>query len=210
MNTKTVLHSVLIAAAFGAAALAARVTAADFSVTPFGLSAYVINGTNNPTLTLERGVTYVFSVNASGHPFFIKTNATTTTANAYNDGVTGNGVQIGTLTFAVPATAPSQLFYHCSVHSTMGGNLNIIDSPTPPSVTIVYISVSDTGVMMKSTGAANWTAIPEFNSNLTSTTWATVPNFTNTFNNGTNTTTFDRLDPVCGPNVFLRVRNQPN
>jgi hypothetical protein len=39
--------------------------------------------------------------------------------------------------------------------------------------------------------------------------WASVPGFTNTFANGTNVTTFDRLDPICGPNVFLRVSQQP-
>src|SRR5262249_20143552 len=184
------------------------VRAADFTASPNGLSSYLINGTNNATLTLSRGVTYVFSVTASGHPFFIMTNFTTDTSHEYTDGVTGNGVQVGTLTFAVPASAPDTLFYHCQFHSPMGGTLNIVSPPSPPTVNIVFISVTDTNILMLSTGASNWTAIPEFNSNLTLNAWATVPGFANSFSNGTNTTTFGRLDPICGPNVFLRIRNQ--
>ena len=62
-----------------------------------GSSAYAYTGdgfissTDNPPLYLTRGKTYKFSVNASGHPFWIKTSATTGTGNQYNDGVTNNG-----------------------------------------------------------------------------------------------------------------------
>ena len=50
-----------------------------------------------------------------------------TAANAYNDGITGNGTESGILTFAVPASAPPQLFYNCEFHSSMTGTLNIVD-----------------------------------------------------------------------------------
>ena len=180
----------------------------NYSATPNGLSGYFINGTNNATLTLYRGVTYVFNVNASGHPFFIKTNATINTTDQYTNGVTGNGVQIGTLTFAVPTNPPATLFYHCSVHSTMGGTLNMSDIPPPANVKVVFISVGQSLVTMKSTGTNTWTAVPEFSSNLVSGVWTTVPNYTNAFASGTNTATFNRLDAICGSNVFLRVRNQ--
>jgi hypothetical protein len=64
---------------------------------------------------------------------------------------------------------------------------------------------------MTSTGTnTTWTLIPEFSSNLVGGTWGPVPSYTNTFANGTNTTTFNRLDPICGPNVYLRVRQQQN
>jgi hypothetical protein len=179
------------------------------SVTPSGLTAYIINGQANPSLTLNRGVTYVFQVNASFHPFYIKTIPTNgASVGAYNKGVTNNGVQTGNLIFAVPSDAPDLLYYHCGSHLAMGGALNIITPPSPPDGRIVLISITDTGVTMQSLGLSNWTAIPEFSSNLTLNGWATVPNYTNTFANGTNTTSFNRLDPICGPNVFLRVRNQ--
>lgn len=100
--------------------------ASAFNVTPNGTSAYIVDGSNNPTLTLNRGSTYTFNVNASGHPFYIKTMANSTgTGSQWTLGVTGNGVTNGTLTFIVPSNAPNQLFYHCSVHSAMGGTINI-------------------------------------------------------------------------------------
>lgn len=174
---------------------------------------YVFSSTGaiqNPTLTLSRGVTYIFSVSAIGHPFYIKTNFSDGSGNAYNNGVVNNGTQSGILTFTVPQDAPAQLFYNCSLHSSFGmrGTLNIVNPPSPPTGEIVLITLSETGVTMKSLGAANWNAVPEFSSNLVSGVWAAVPNFTNVLANGTNTTTFDRLDAICGGNVFLRIRNQ--
>lgn len=107
----------------------ALAAAGVFNVVNSGLSDYVINGVADPTLTLYRGRTYTFNINASGHPFWIKTNAVTGTGSAYNDGVTGNGTSVGTLTFTVPTNAPSVLFYICQFHATMQGTLNIADSP---------------------------------------------------------------------------------
>jgi hypothetical protein len=185
-------------------------SAQDFSVTPSGISGYIINNQFNPTLTLQRGVTYVFSVNASGHPFYIKTvPGNTGTGNQYTSGVTSNGVQIGTLTFAVPLDAPDTLYYHCSFHLSMGGTLTITTPVVPPTVRIVFISVSD-NVVIKSTGATNWSAIPEYICAVGSTNWTPVANFTNILANNTNTTSFNRLDAVCGPNAILRIRNQHN
>ena len=108
----------------------------SFTVVNFGTSAYRFNGgtTNNPPQNLERGKTYIFNVNANTHPFYIKTVAGTGTGNQWTQGVTGQGVEIGPCTFVVPANAPATLFYHCSVHSGMGGTLNITDPPlgVPP------------------------------------------------------------------------------
>jgi len=104
----------------------------NYDVTNTGTTAYVLNGgdlsnASNPDLTLERGKTYTFTINASGHPFYIKTVQGNTTANAYNTGVTNNGTQDGTITFTVPMDAPDTLFYNCQFHSVMTGVLTIID-----------------------------------------------------------------------------------
>ena len=99
----------------------------SYTVTNSGSGAYVIDGTNNPTLNLLRGFTYTFNINASGHPFYIKTAQTTGTGNQYTSGVTGNGTQSGTLTFAVPYNAPSTLYYICQYHGAMSGIINISD-----------------------------------------------------------------------------------
>jgi hypothetical protein len=184
-------------------------SAASTPVSNVGASAYNIQGTNNPTLTLVRGVTYLFSVNASGHPFWIKTARSTGTGSAYNSGVTGNGVSAGQLTFAVPTNAPNQLFYNCQFHTAMSGIINLADAPSPPVVRIVSLSVGSR-VVIQSTGTNGWTPVPEYKCDLADPGWTALTSFTNAFANGTNTTTFDPPDPVCGPGVFLRIRQDPN
>jgi hypothetical protein len=99
----------------------------NFQVTNNGASAYVIDGSDNPTLTLVRGNTYFFTVNASGHPFWIQTTgAGYSSGNVYNTGVTNNGVAVGGLQFTIDAGAPSTLYYQCQNHSAMVGTINII------------------------------------------------------------------------------------
>lgn len=99
-----------------------------FNVTNNGAGHYVINGESNPTLTVVKGQTYTFNINASGHPFLIKTTNTTGTANQYDDGVTNNGTDNGVITFTVPMNAPSILYYNCQYHSSMNGTINVIGS----------------------------------------------------------------------------------
>lgn len=117
---RTLATGLLIAIAAGEAR-----AQTSFSVVNFGLSAYRIDGINNPTLALVRGATYTFNVSAPGHPFYIKTQRITGTGSQYTSGVTGQGVTSGALTFVVPMDAPSTLHYQCSVHDPMGGTLNI-------------------------------------------------------------------------------------
>lgn len=97
------------------------------AVSNSGSSSYVIENENDPSLTLVRGQTYTFNVNASGHPFWIKTQGVTGTGSAYNSGVNGNGLAVGQITFTVPMDAPDQLFYICQFHGSMVGDLNIVD-----------------------------------------------------------------------------------
>jgi len=78
---------------------------------------------DNPNIYLVRGQRYVFKMNASGHPFQIRV------ANggaAYSDGVTNNGAQTGNVVFNVQHDAPAQLFYQCTSHGSMVGNIYII------------------------------------------------------------------------------------
>ena len=97
-----------------------------FVVTPIK-GAYVVNRKNNPQLTMYRGQTYTFNINASGHPLFIQTTTPYNPTNIYSNGVTGNGTQNGTLTFVVPLDAPNTLYYVCQFHPKMGNQINITD-----------------------------------------------------------------------------------
>ena len=74
---------------------------------------------------LKKGLTYEFTIDASGHPFYINTTNTTGTGSAYNNGVTNNGTQDGVIIFKVDMNAPATLHYNCQYHSSMNGVINI-------------------------------------------------------------------------------------
>jgi len=103
-------------------------TLSTIAVTNAGSGAYVINGGSNPSLTLQRGVSYRLQISASGHPFWIKTAAVTGTGSAYSTGVTNNGVDNGTIVFNVPLDAPDTLYYICQYHGVMVGTFNIVNA----------------------------------------------------------------------------------
>jgi len=94
-----------------------------FAVTVAG-GKFVIDGDNNPTLSLVRGFTYTFDVSNSsvaGHPLAFKNGSS-----SYTTGVTSSGTagQAGAkVTFAVPTDAPATgLLYYCTVHGNNMGN----------------------------------------------------------------------------------------
>jgi hypothetical protein len=101
---------------------------ANYVITSPAGGSYSVNGTSgNPVLILLRGHTYVFTVSAAGHPFWLQTtsgqyNATYT----YSTGVTNGGEDMGGITFTVPALAPDTLYYICQFHPGMNGIISII------------------------------------------------------------------------------------
>lgn len=101
----------------------------DFIVTNDGSASYVIDGESNPSITVMRGQTYLFELNASGHPFWIQTTRVSgydATAE-YSSGVSGNGTDVGQMLWTVPLDAPDTLFYQCQFHASMGGNIIVIE-----------------------------------------------------------------------------------
>ena len=77
---------------------------------------------NNPDLYLVRGQRYRFiNGTGTGHPFRIQSD---TSGTAYTDGVSGD--QDGTQDFNVQNDAPARLYYQCTIHSTMIGNIYIV------------------------------------------------------------------------------------
>jgi hypothetical protein len=126
-------------AAFTSQAHAQSVT--TFNVTNNGFTAWRIaeaGAADNPTLQLVRGRTYNFNVNVSGHPFYIATTGNSAGAPQWTDGVTNNMAQSSTLTFVVPAGAPSTLFYQCSFHNPMSGMLQISNPPSVPGLSPLF------------------------------------------------------------------------
>ena len=123
--------SMLAFALLAAPANFARADPTTFAVTNRGATFYIINGTNNPSLTLVRGKTYTFNVIATNHPFWITTapGAANAAADAFSTGVTNNGASVETVSFTVPDSAPDVLYYQCSFHDSMSGFLNIVNGP---------------------------------------------------------------------------------
>ncbi len=107
----------------------------QFDVVNSGAGAYQFNSsgigftqnTLNPPLYLNRGQHYRFNVNASGHPFLIKTERGTGLDDVFPNGVVNNGAEVGIVTFKVPFNSPNTLYYQCQNHAAMGGMM-IIDS----------------------------------------------------------------------------------
>ena len=118
----TIGRTILIGAL---SALSTTSAATEYQVSNSGSSSYLFDGVANPSLMFQRGSTYIFHINTSNHPFWIKTMQITGTVNAYNTGVTNNGIEQGTLTFVVPADAPDGLFYICQFHQGMTGAITI-------------------------------------------------------------------------------------
>lgn len=126
----------------------------EFGVTASGSSAYTFTGGatgNNPTLTLQRGKTYRFDVNASGHPFQIRVSSG---GSNYTNGVENAGTQSGAVYFTVPDDAPSSLVYQCSNHSAMVGTINIIDKVVPGHVIQTQYVMSTTRTQLTTTSYA--------------------------------------------------------
>lgn len=100
-----------------------------------GSQHYVMNGVNNQTIYVVAGNNYTFQINASGHPFWIKTVPGNGLANLYNAGTTNNGTDSGTLIWSVPVNAPATLYYNCQYHPAMQGVINVVQPGTPPNTT---------------------------------------------------------------------------
>jgi len=100
-------------------------------VDPGSGNVFVLDGSNNPTISIFRGNTYIFDQSDSsnaGHPIAFKDSG----GSAYTDGVTSSGTPGSSgakTTFVVPSNAPSSLRYYCTVHgNSMGNTITVSDS----------------------------------------------------------------------------------
>jgi hypothetical protein len=142
---------------------------------------FVIDGSNNPILTLDRGANYIFDLSNSsnaGHPLAFKD----ASGNSYTTGVTTTGTA-GTsgakVTLEVASNAPSQIRYYCTVHGNSMGNIisivnnNLstvagnISSVTTVAGGITNINTAATNIANINSVAGNATNINAVNSNAT-------------------------------------------
>lgn len=169
----------------------------DFNVTTPGFY-YTFNDdpTPNPGITLVRGKTYTFNIDAEfDHPFYIFPES----------GVDNNNTSSGLITYQVPADAQSDnVFYICSQHG-FGNSFTFVDA-APPPIQLLSISVT-TNVVLVSTGTSDTNLFPEFTTNLSATNWFALTVTSNRFDGVTNETICGRPP---GTNVFIRIRSQSN
>jgi len=206
------LNTMAVALYLAAAALGHAEYHTNTITTPGGSFAFNVDGSpaNNPTIELIAGVTNILDIQtASFHPVVV---CNTPGTFDWFSGADPQAVNAQPVTVTTPTSGfPTNLYYMCYFHGFYGEiHFTTPSGPVPPPNTILEIRVG-TNVVMTSTGTnTTWFVVPEFTSNLVTGSWSPVPSYTNSFANGTNITVFDRLDPICGPNVFLRVRQQQN
>lgn len=92
---------------------------------------FALNGIEAQELTLTRGVTYTFTVNAPGHSFYLTTDAAGgSAAGEVTTGVTNNEIASGVLTFTPSASNPDLLYYQCAIHTYMGWKIHLVNPTT--------------------------------------------------------------------------------
>ena len=100
--------------------------AIKYNITANGSTAYrfagpgILNNTDDPTLYLQRGFTYIFNNTSGGHPFRIQFTGTTNAVGTYV-----SGSQTGIQYFTVPHDAPANYEYQCTSHAGMKGSFII-------------------------------------------------------------------------------------
>ena len=102
-----------------------------WEVNATGANDYTIAGpgfasaTVDPDLYVMRGMTYAFdnTVQAGAHPFRIQSSQGLS-GTPYTDGQTGSGTAV--LYFTVPMDAPTNLYYQCTLHAAMQGNIIVV------------------------------------------------------------------------------------
>ena len=110
-----------------------------------GSNIFVINGVNNPVITMKRGSTYIFNLadatNAT-HPLRIKSDA----GGEQTTIVSGTPGQAGATVTYQPAYpgAPSDLRYYCSTHGNAMGNTITMNNPNTIQQTTTSSSTTQT------------------------------------------------------------------
>ena len=126
----TISGAISIAAATSTSTTASSSKTFNIGVNATSSSDYTLNGDDrfgtvtggDPDLTFDAGDTINFNVDASGHPFYLKTTAGTGTGNTVS-GVTNNGTTNQTVTWT-PSSAGTY-YYQCSLHGGMVGTITI-------------------------------------------------------------------------------------
>ena len=91
---------------------------------------YILSGTDrkgivsgeDPTVTISKGDTIIFDVDASRHPFYIKTELSRGSGNQVTTGIISGtpGTQNGELSWNTTDVSAGKYYYVCSPHASFG------------------------------------------------------------------------------------------
>ena len=97
---------------------------------------YILNGTdrkgsvsgNDPSVTVNKGDTIIFDVDASRHPFYIKTEFSRGSVDQVTSGTLSGtpGTQNGKLSWNTTGVSEGKYYYVCSPHASFGMGGSII------------------------------------------------------------------------------------
>ena len=115
----------------------------------------------DPKIYLVRGQQYKFTNNMNAHPFRIQSTANGSAGTQYNDGIVNNDIQNGTLTWNVQFDTPSTLYYQCTAHPNMGGEIVILDAGSGDTNTTYDLETEADGndIKIKLVGSDSTTGI---------------------------------------------------
>ena len=101
-----------------------------------GYRDYILRGTdrkgavsgNDPSVTVNKGDTIIFDIDASRHPFYIKTEFSRGIGDQVTTGILSgtSGTQNGTLSWTTKDVSKGKYYYFCSPHATFGMGGSII------------------------------------------------------------------------------------
>ena len=123
---KRIEKSISIPSSFSAELTANNASSPTTLTVTVANSKFVINGDETPTLAFIRGETYTFDqsdASNSGHPLVL---ATSEDGTQYTTGWTASGTPgtDGSHAFIVPYDVPDTIYYKCTNHPNMGGEIN--------------------------------------------------------------------------------------
>ena len=88
---------------------------------------YNVDGLLNPSLSLTKGITYIFNIDAEGYPLRFQTESGAYNAlTEYTNGVSNAGDDVGAITWTIPDNAPTTLYYVSETEPNMAGPISIV------------------------------------------------------------------------------------
>ncbi len=111
--------------------------------------ALVVNGVQGRTLVLVRGKTYTFNIDTGVmHDFYLSTNPIGWGTGTLTEGVEGQFIYKGVVTFKPTAETPDVIYYQCRNHKFMGGQIYIVNPGEESKIEIPEPTIATTSVQL--------------------------------------------------------------